>query len=136
MRHLRIGAIASTVTSVIASLAYVITVERDLHAYRAVVLVLAAWSAFTAVVLYCTDHIIGHVRSSTEELLDGLNVEVKALHYSTSAVMERYGDARAIDAIVATERRRVVNERADRTGEIRGANNTRPTVSPLRRRGR
>lgn len=117
MQHLRKAAIAATSMSILT-----ITITVFCHnlgwptqtdRFQTVVLTLIGVGAGTCgVAFWCTHTTIQTLAASTAELLDRVTQETKMLHRSMATVMEQYGDARAVDAVLANERRHVVNERA------------------------
>lgn len=125
---MRNAAITAMTAATVTSSAYLIFLE-DLGLYRPPVLALSIVLVVTAVLCYVSDQVIRTVRASTEEVRDSFCLETQALHRSMITTMESYGDARAIDAIVSSERRHAVNERT--TADVRP--NVRGSVTPLRR---
>jgi hypothetical protein len=137
MHRIRKAAVASTTMSTLTiatGLSCHVTgwpAQTDL--FQSIAIALIGMAAGTcSVALWCTYITIRLLRTSTEELADHMNQEVKALHRSMVVAMEEYGNARAIDAVVANERRHI-NEQ--NTGaETADLTRAAAKVTPLRRR--
>lgn len=115
MQDLRKAAIAATSMSVLTfalalfshSFGWPIRIDR----FQSVVVMLVGVGAgICGVAFWCTYITVCSLRKSTTELVNRVTQETKMLHRAIATAMDEYGNARAIDAVLANERRHARNE--------------------------
>jgi len=137
MHRIRKAAVASTTVSALTIATglscHIMGWPVQTDRFQAIVLTLIGMAAGTcSVALWCTYITVCTLRTFTTELLHGVETETKALHRSMAGVMKQYGDARAIDAVVANERRH--NDEQMTGADTVDLTRTAAKVTPLRRR--
>lgn len=123
MSKLYFAAIATAILSALCLAAFVTAVLLDWPIDHGTVLLAAIGIAISATTLGCTYAAITAIRRTAGEVRTAVADETRALHRSMVVAMEQYGDGRAIDAVVSSERRRTVNERAQQTVDLGNAGN-------------
>lgn len=135
MQKLRIAAIAAAITSALCAAGGVLAHHHGLTLERQILVTMAVSSGFSVLPIYCMTYAMRALQRSTAVVCDRVTDETRALHRSMVVTMEQYGDSRAVDAVVAAERRHAVNERGHDTtdlsylGRVNAGN-----VTPLRKR--
>lgn len=125
MKKIRIVATGATITSILCTALAVAANSQGRPMETRVLTTVAIATGASVLPTYCIGLAIRALHDTTLEIRDLVSRENHALHRSMVVTMEEYGDVRAVDAIVANERRRVLNERGHDTVELRsvgGAN--------------
>lgn len=121
--------------SILAIIASILDRSMGWPMDRVIFVIIATAAAGAAAAIFCTSLSLDALGRAKEELIDNVCVETKALHRAMVVTMEQYGDSRAIDAFVASEHRRSVNERSgEATVELNGSAHNMANVTPLRKR--
>lgn len=117
------AAIATATLAVLCLSTFVAGVLLHWPIDHGTVLLAAIGIAVCATCLGCTYAGIKAIRRTAGEVRSAVAEETRALHRSMVVAMEQYGDGRAIDAVVSSERRRTVNERAQQTVDLGNTGN-------------
>jgi hypothetical protein len=134
MHKLRIVGIGAAITSALCAIAAICAHHYELPLARAYLVVTAAGAGFSVMPIYCTTVAVRALRGAREEVHDIVTAETRALHRAMVVTMEQYGDRRAVDAVIAAERRHALNERGVETTDLQyvGRVNT-GNVTPIRK---
>lgn len=120
MPYLRTTTLIAAMLAAFSTCLYVIAKVQHWSTHQSTCAWLAAVTLLSSVALFCTDVVVRAVEQARKELAAELGEEMKrqvsALHHVIAENMEHYGDARAIDATVAAEGRRLADGREDSRG--------------------
>lgn len=134
MNKLRIAAVGVATTSALCAAASGYAYHRDMTFEWQILAVMAVSAAVSVLLIYCTTLGIRTLQDTTTKVCDRIAAENRALHRSMVVVMEQYGDSRAVDAVVAAERRRTINERGHDTADLTYLGRVNAgNVTPLRK---
>lgn len=135
MQKLRKAALAATTVSALSITACVLSRSFNWPTDRAVFLIIGTAAGCSAAVIFCTSLSLDALNRAKSEMIESVAGETQALRRSMMVTMQEYGDSRAIDAFVTSERRHVVNERAGHeTVDLNGVAANMTNVTPLRKR--
>jgi hypothetical protein len=138
--------VSTTVLAALSAMAWSAALLYRWPIDHIILLVTAVGFLVCALFLSCTALMLKTMRSTTDEFRTvvaaettevraALAAETEALHRSVFAVLEEYGDGRAIDAVVSSEYRRALNERAgQQTVDLGIAAGNMGNVTRLRKR--